>query len=71
MDPPRSGSDKNFILSVAKLKPKRVVYISCNPETLERDLKMFEKNGYKMIEVCPFDMFPFTESIEAVCLLTR
>ena len=42
MDPPRSGSDKNFILSVAKLKPKRVVYISCNPETLERDLKMFE-----------------------------
>ena len=71
MDPPRSGSDKNFILSVAKLKPKKVVYISCNPETLERDLKMFEKNGYKMMEACPFDMFPFTESIEAVCLLTR
>ena len=70
MDPPRSGSDKNFILSVAKLKPKRVVYISCNPETLERDLNMFKKNGYEMITACPFDMFPFTESIEAVCLLT-
>lgn len=71
MDPPRAGSDEDFIMSVVRLGPNRVVYISCNPETLERDLNLFEKNGYKMETACPYDMFPFTDSVEVVCLLKR
>ena len=71
MDPPRSGSTEAFMRSAAKLGPDRIVYISCNPETLGRDLKVFRKLGYQAGEVWPVDMFPWTESCEAVCLLTR
>lgn len=71
MDPPRSGSTEEFLNSVAKLKPKTVVYISCNPETQIRDVKFMEKKGYKAIECRPFDMFPFTEHVETVTLLSK
>lgn len=71
MDPPRAGSDEAFLSSVATLSPKRVVYISCNPETLARDLKYLTKKGYRMKKGVGVDMFPWTNSIEAVCLLEK
>ncbi len=71
MDPPRTGSDEAFMSSVAKLSPARIVYVSCGPDTLARDLKYFTKHGYKMKECTPFDCFPMTEHIENVCLLSR
>lgn len=69
MDPPRSGSTEEFMDSVAVLKPKRVVYVSCNPVTLARDLKYFAKKGYAMVKCQPVDMFPFTDEIEVCTLL--
>ncbi len=71
MDPPREGSTEQFMNSVVKMGPERVVYVSCNPETLARDLKYITKRGYKAVEAWPFDMFPFTSHVETVCLLTR
>lgn len=71
MDPPRSGSDEAFLSSIARMKPAKVVYISCNPETLVRDLKYLTKHGYQVKKAVGVDMFPFTESTEAVCLLER
>ena len=71
MDPPRSGSDEAFLSSVVKLAPGRVVYVSCGPETLERDVRYLTKHGYRMKECIPCDMFPFTRHIESVTLLTR
>ncbi|MBE6771202.1 MAG: 23S rRNA (uracil(1939)-C(5))-methyltransferase RlmD [Ruminococcaceae bacterium] len=71
MDPPRSGSSKKFIDSLAVAAPERVVYISCNPETLARDLQMITKKGYKVRRICPVDMFPHTNHIETVCLLSK
>lgn len=71
MDPPRSGSDEAFLSSLVTLKPKKVVYISCNPETQARDLKYLTKHGYEMKKSVPFDLFPFTEHVENVVLLSR
>lgn len=71
MDPPRSGSDEAFLSSVVKMKPQKVVYISCNPETLARDLKYLTKNGYKVKRAIGCDMFPFTSHVETVALLLR
>ena len=71
MDPPRSGSDEAFLSSVVKLSPKRVVYVSCGPDTLARDLKYLTKKGYKVEEATPVDMFPFTNHIEVVTCLTK
>ena len=71
MDPPRSGSSKKFIDSLAAASPETVVYISCNPETLARDLNMLTHKGYKVKKICPVDMFPHTNHIECVVLLTR
>ena len=71
MDPPRAGSDEAFLSSVVKLSPKRVVYVSCNPETLARDLKYLTKHGYEAKECTPVDMFPFTKHVETVCLLSK
>ena len=67
MDPPRAGSDEAFLSSVVKLSPKRVVYVSCNPETLARDLKYLTKHGYEAVECQPVDMFPHTKHCEVVC----
>lgn len=71
MDPPRAGSTEEFILSVCALAPKKIVYISCNPETLARDLKGFVDNGYKVKKVQPFDNFPMTLHTETVVLMSR
>ena len=70
MDPPRTGSDEAFLSSVVKLSPERVVYVSCGPETLARDLKYLTKHGYRMKRATPYDCFPFTSHIETVCCLT-
>lgn len=69
MDPPRSGSSEKFLTSLVKLKPEKVIYISCNPETLARDLDFLCKKGYQMKKGAAVDMFPFTDEIEAVVQL--
>ena len=71
MDPPRAGSDLNFLRSVAALKPDKVVYISCNVETQARDLAFLCKNGYKVKKIQPVDMFPHTNHVETVVLLSQ
>ena len=71
MDPPRAGSDEAFLSSVVTLAPKRVVYVSCNPETLARDLLYLTKHGYRAQECQPVDMFPWTKHVEAVVLLSK
>lgn len=71
MDPPRAGSDEAFLSSVVKLAPKKVVYVSCNPETLARDLKYLTRHGYQAVECQPCDMFPFTKHVETVVGLHR
>ena len=71
MDPPRAGSTEKFMDSVAKMGAGRVVYVSCNPETLARDLKYLKRKGYVAEEAWVVDMFPWTESIETVCLLGK
>ena len=71
MDPPRAGSDERFLSSVVRLAPKKVVYVSCNPQTLARDLKYLVKQGYEVRKIQPVDMFPFCDHCETVCFLTR
>ena len=71
MDPPRTGSDEAFLSSVVRLAPDKVVYVSCGPETLARDLKYLTKHGYRMKECTPFDLFPFTKHVETVVLLSQ
>lgn len=71
MDPPRTGSDKKFMSSVVKLNPSRIVYISCGPETLARDLEYLTKHGYDVRKIQPVDMFSFTDHCENICLLTK
>ncbi len=71
MDPPRAGSDKKFLSSAVHLSPEKIVYISCNPETQQRDLFYLIKNGYKVKKIQPVDMFPFTNHVETVVLLSK
>ena len=71
LDPPRSGSSEEFLKAALKIRPGRIVYISCNPETLVRDLKILRKGGYQVQRSVGVDMFPFTDSLEAVCLLGK
>ncbi len=71
LDPPRSGTTPVFIQALAKAALQRVVYISCNPETLVRDLHQFTSIGYFPVKACGVDMFPWTEHVESVVLLTR
>ena len=71
MDPPRTGSDKRFLSAVCALAPDRIVYVSCNPETLARDLRFLTQNGYKAKRITPVDMFPYTEHVETVVRLSR
>ena len=66
MDPPRSGSDERFLKSALISKPKTIVYVSCNPETLARDAKFLVKGGYRAVKAIPVDMFPNTEHCECV-----
>lgn len=72
VDPPRKGCTPELISTICdKMSPNRVVYISCDPATLARDIEIFEKKGYKLIEVTPFDLFPRTPHVENVALLSR
>ena len=71
VDPPRKGCDKALLDSITNINAKRIVYVSCDPSTLARDLAILEQNGYKTIEVQPVDMFPHTAHIEAVVKLTK
>lgn len=70
MDPPRAGSTPKFLKSLIDFKPKRIVYVSCNPETLARDLKTLTKI-YRVAAIRPVDMFPFTDGVECVVELIR
>ena len=71
MDPPRSGTTPAFINAVKALLPKQVVYISCDPSTQVQDLALFKKAGYKFDTMIPVDMFPMTEHVETVVLMSR
>ena len=71
MDPPRAGSDKRFLSCAVALSPEKIVYISCNPETQQRDLYYLIKNGYKVKKIQPVDMFPYTAHVETVVLLSQ
>ena len=71
LDPPRAGSTPSFIEAACAMAPRRIVYISCNPYTQERDLRLFAQGGYRMIRMTPVDMFPHTSHVETVAVLTR
>ena len=72
MDPPRAGSTEQFLDALVALAPKRVVYVSCNPETQLRDLRYLTQNApYRVQAIQPVDMFPHTDHVETVALLTR
>ena len=70
MDPPRGGSDERFLSSLLKCAPGRIVYISCNIDTQRRDLDVLLSGGYKLRRIQPVDMFPYTEHIECVVMLS-
>lgn len=71
VDPPRKGLTEDLILSIKAMSPKRVVYVSCDPGTLARDLKFFADNDYSPVELTPFDLFPRTSHVETVVKLVR
>lgn len=71
MDPPRSGSTEEFMRAACDIGPKKIVYISCSPWSLQRDLEFFTANGYEAKKAIPVDMFPYTSGIETVCLLSK
>ncbi len=71
VDPPRKGLTEKLIDTIAQMNPNRVVYVSCDPATLGRDLKQFEENDYSVKEITPVDLFPRTAHVESVCLLEK
>ena len=71
MDPPRAGSDEAFLSALVYASPKKVVYISCNPETQARDVRYLTKHGYKITNMQPVDLFPNTDHVENICCLER
>lgn len=71
VDPPRKGCDIKLLDAIGETKPEKIVYVSCDPSTLARDLKILEEKGYKVIKVQPVDMFPQTSHVENVVLLQR
>ncbi|MCX0369546.1 23S rRNA (uracil(1939)-C(5))-methyltransferase RlmD [Clostridium perfringens] len=71
VDPPRKGCDKKLLDAITNIDAKKIVYVSCDPSTLGRDLQVLEENGYKTLEVQPVDMFPNTAHIENVALLIK
>ena len=71
LDPPRAGSTPECIAAVNKMKPRRVVYVSCDPETLARDVAAFTRLGWRAAKFCPVDLFPQTKYVETVVLLSH
>ena len=71
VDPPRKGCGEELLIAISKMKPERIVYVSCDVATLARDAKYLSEHGYKVEKVTPFDMFPFTHHVETVALLVR
>lgn len=71
VDPPRKGMDEQAIRTVCQMSPDRVVYVSCNPSTLARDITVFNTHGYELKSATALDMFPRTSHVETVCLLSR
>ncbi len=71
LDPPRSGMHKNTVEDIIKLSPQKIVYVSCNPTTQVRDIKLLTENGYSLVKMRPVDMFPHTYHIENVALLIK
>lgn len=71
MDPPRDGSSEEFLSSLLRMKPDRIVYVSCGPESLARDLSILTAGGYSVRKIQPVDMFPYTEHVETVVLMSR
>lgn len=71
VDPPRQGCNASALLAIANMRPRRIVYVSCNPATLARDLKALVEYGYDLSEVQPVDMFPHTQHVECVVLMSK
>ena len=71
VDPPRKGLAEDVVVSIAQMAPRRVVYVSCDPATLARDIKRFTKNGYRPVKAAAVDLFPRTHHVESVALLVR
>lgn len=71
LDPPRAGCEQRVLEAICSVQPERVVYVSCNPATLARDLAYLEQQGYKTLVVQPVDMFPMTGHVESVVLMSR
>lgn len=71
MDPPRAGCSKEFLQQVIQAAPGRIVYISCNPQTLRRDVDLLQRAGYRMEKAQPYDLFPYTDHVETVVLMSR
>ena len=71
LDPPRAGCDPELLKAAASAGPSRIIYVSCDPATLARDIKILTSFGYKFIEAQPVDMFPHTMHVETVVLITR
>jgi len=71
LNPPRKGCDPQFLEALAKIQPKKVVYISCDPATLARDLAILKSKGYAIQAAVPFDMFPQTMHVECVVQLSN
>ncbi|WP_010294627.1 23S rRNA (uracil(1939)-C(5))-methyltransferase RlmD [Clostridium senegalense] len=71
VDPPRKGCEESLLHSIAKMAPKKIVYVSCDPATLARDLNILQQLGYKTLEIQPVDMFPQTAHVETVVKLEK
>ena len=71
VDPPRKGCDEERLKTIAAMKPEKVVYVSCDPGTMARDLKYLSENGFEVKEIQPVDMFPVTSHVECVVLIER
>lgn len=71
LDPPRAGCEEKVLAAIAQVKPSRIVYVSCNPASLARDLAYLEQNGYQAVTAQPVDMFPMTHHVETVVLMSR
>ena len=71
MDPPRAGCEERVLAAIAKVAPRRIVYVSCSPASLARDLHYLEEHGYKTMLVQPVDMFPMTSHVESIALMTK